>query len=109
MKKLFGTDGIRGVAGEFPLDDRAVGIIGASLASHYRERLGREARFLTGRDTRESGLRIETAFHAGAHESNAVCESAGVVTTPGVAYLTRAFDFDAGIVVSASHNPYCDN
>jgi phosphoglucosamine mutase len=109
MKKLFGTDGIRGLAGEFPLDERTVGIIGASLAREFREKLGRQPRFVSGRDTRESGLLIESAFHAGARGEGALCESAGVITTPGVAYLARAFEFDAGIVVSASHNPYHDN
>lgn len=109
MQKLFGTDGIRGVAGEFPLDEKTVRVIGASVARQFRERLGRDARFISGRDTRESGGWIEAAFHAGAASENAVCESAEVITTPGVAYLTSAFDFDAGVVISASHNPYYDN
>ncbi|CAN5371293.1 phosphoglucosamine mutase [soil metagenome] len=109
MKQLFGTDGVRGPAGEFPLDERTVRIIGASLARQFRAHLGREPRFISGRDTRESGGRIEAAFHVGASAKNAECESAGVITTPGVAYLTRAFNFDAGIVVSASHNPFYDN
>src|SRR5476651_1014085 len=101
MKKLFGTDGIRGLAGEFPLDEKTVHIIGASLARQFRERVGRDPRFVTGRDTRESGRSSENAVHLGSHSANAVCESAGVITTPGVAYLTRAFDFDVGIVISA--------
>lgn len=109
MKKLFGTDGIRAKAGEFPLDEKTVNVIGASLARQFREKLGREPRFVTGRDTRASGDWIEKAFHAGAHSENAICESAGVITTPGVAYITNAFEFDAGIVISASHNPFEDN
>ena len=109
MKQLFGTDGIRGLAGEFPLDEKTVRIIGASLVRQFRAKLGRDPRFVSGRDTRKSGGWIETAFHAGAAAENAVCESAGVITTPGVAYLTREFDFDAGVVISASHNPYQDN
>lgn len=109
MKELFGTDGIRGVAGEFPLDEPTVKVIGASLARQLREELGRAPRFITGRDTRESGASIEADFHAGAASEGAVCESAAVITTPGVAYLTRAFGFDAGVVISASHNPYEDN
>ena len=109
MKQLFGTDGIRGPAGEFPLDANTVRIIGASLARQFREKLGSDPRFISGRDTRESGRWIEEAFHAGAASENAVCKSAGVITTPGVAYLTKAFEYDAGIVVSASHNPYEDN
>ena len=107
MDKLFGTDGIRGNAGSFPLDEITVKIIGRSLAMRMRERLGRRPRILTGRDTRESGVWIERAFHSGASEAE--CESAGVFTTPGIAYVTRAFDFDAGVVISASHNPYRDN
>lgn len=109
MDELFGTDGIRGHAGEFPLDANTVRTVGASLARQFGEKLGREPKFVTGRDTRESGEWIENAFHAGALEENATCESAGVITTPGVAHLTGVFDFDAGIVISASHNPYQDN
>jgi phosphoglucosamine mutase len=109
MKQLFGTDGIRGLAGEFPLDEKTVRKIGASLARQLREKLGRDPSFVSGRDTRESGESIEAAFHAGAAGEKAVCESAGVITTPGIAYLTSAGDFDAGVVVSASHNPYQDN
>lgn len=109
MKELFGTDGIRGVAGEFPLDPEHVKVIGASLARQLREELGRDPKILTGRDTRESGEWIEAAFHAGAASEGADCESAAVITTPGVAYLTKAFEFDAGVVISASHNPYQDN
>ncbi|HQZ96535.1 MAG TPA: phosphoglucosamine mutase [Pyrinomonadaceae bacterium] len=109
MKQLFGTDGIRGLAGEFPLDEKTVQIIGAALARQFREKLGRDPKFISGRDTRESGHWIETAFRAGAAAENADCKSAGVITTPGVAYLTKAFDFDAGIVISASHNPFQDN
>ncbi len=109
MKKLFGTDGIRGLAGMFPLDAATVRVIGRSLADQYGETLGRQPRFVTGRDTRESGSWIEAAFHAGATSGGAVCESAGVISTPGVAFVTRAFEFDAGVVISASHNPYEDN
>jgi phosphoglucosamine mutase len=109
MKKLFGTDGIRSEAGVFPLDESTVRTIGGSLARQYRKQLGRDPRFVTGRDTRESGVWIESAFHAGASAEGGLCESAGVITTPGVAFVTRNFEFDAGIVISASHNPYQDN
>jgi phosphoglucosamine mutase len=109
MKKLFGTDGMRGEAGVFPLDEKTIETVGRSLARQFREKLGRTPRFITGRDTRESGAWIEKAFHAGAVAEAAHCESAEVITTPGVAFLTKEFDFDAGIVVSASHNPYHDN
>src|SRR2546430_401563 len=109
MKQLFGTDGIRGPAGDFPLDEKTVQTIGASLARQFHEKLGRKPRFITGRDTRESGAWIESAIHAGAASENARCESTAVMTTPGIAHLTSAFDFDAGVVISASHNPYQDN
>jgi phosphoglucosamine mutase len=109
MKKLFGTDGMRGEAGVFPLDEKTIELTGWSLARQFNERLKREPRFITGRDTRESGSWIEKAFHAGAKAAGAHCESAQVITTPGVAFLTKKFDFDAGIVISASHNPFQDN
>lgn len=109
MEQLFGTDGIRGPAGKFPIDKKTVRIIGASLSRQFRNRLGRDPRFVIGRDTRESGVWIEDAFRNGAASENADCKSAGVITTPGVAYLTKTFDYDAGIVISASHNPYEDN
>jgi phosphoglucosamine mutase len=109
MKKLFGTDGMRAEAGKFPLDAQTIFTAGKSLARQFRGKLGREARFVTGRDTRESGEWIEKAFHAGARAENAHCESAEVITTPGVAFLTGEFDFDAGVVISASHNPFHDN
>ncbi len=109
MKHLFGTDGIRGPAGNFPLDEKTVRLIGSSLSRQFRAKLGREPRFLSGRDTRESGQWLEAAFSAGAVAGGAICKSAGVITTPGVAYLTKAFDYDAGIVISASHNPFEDN
>ncbi|HEX9959734.1 MAG TPA: phosphoglucosamine mutase [Pyrinomonadaceae bacterium] len=109
MEKLFGTDGIRGAAGEFPLDAKTIETAGRSLARQFAEKLGRQPRFVTGRDTRESGEWIESAFHAGAAAEGAHCESAEIITTPGVAFVTKAFDFDAGIVVSASHNPFHDN
>lgn len=109
MKKLFGTDGMRGEAGKFPLDERTVKIVGFSLARQFKEKNGRVAKFVTGRDTRESGEWIERAFHAGAVSGGAGCYSAGVITTPGVAFLTQHEIFDAGIVVSASHNPFQDN
>ncbi len=109
MKKLFGTDGIRGKADVFPLDKITIRKIGKSITKHFEKTNGELPRFITGRDTRESGTWIEEAFHTGAVEAGAMCESAGIITTPGVAYLTKKENFDAGIVVSASHNPYEDN
>ncbi len=108
--KLFGTDGIRAKAGEFPLDSDTVRAIGASLARHLAERNGGQPpRIVVGRDTRESGSQIERDLGAGAAAAGATIESAGVITTPGVAFLARSLAADAGVVISASHNPYHDN
>jgi phosphoglucosamine mutase len=106
---LFGTDGIRGLAGLFPLDDRTVAIIGRSLVLNLASEIGRAPRIVIGRDTRESGPQIELALARGAISGGASVQSAGVITTPGVAYITRTTPFDAGIVISASHNPFQDN
>jgi phosphoglucosamine mutase len=109
-KKLFGTDGIRGEADKFPLDSPTVRAIGSSLARHLAERIGGGVpRIIIGRDTRESGPRIERELIAGALASGAKVESAGIITTPGVAFLARVLPADAGVVISASHNPYQDN
>jgi phosphoglucosamine mutase len=111
MKRLFGTDGIRGLAGRFPLDAGGVRLTGVSLARHLVARAvnGRAPRIVVGRDTRESGGWIEAALTAGASAAGAQVESAGVIPTPGVAYLARILPADAGVVISASHNPYEDN
>jgi phosphoglucosamine mutase len=113
MPKLFGTDGMRGEAGQFPLDAVTVRVAGRSLARHLANRLEEvetdAPRIVTGRDTRESGAWIERAFIAGALEAGAKVESAGVITTPGVAYLAHSLPAHAGVVISASHNPYEDN
>jgi phosphoglucosamine mutase len=104
-RRLFGTDGVRGEAGRFPLDAATMETIGASLAV----RLGAAPLIVVGRDTRESGEWLERALIAGALSQGARCESAGVITTPGVAFLTRSLGAQAGVVISASHNPYQDN
>ena len=109
IARLFGTDGIRGEAGKFPLDSRSVRVIGVSLANYLAEKTGRKARIVTGRDTRESGAWIERDLIAGARSSGAAVESAGIITTPGIAFLARSLPADAGVVISASHNPYQDN
>lgn len=109
MKKLFGTDGIRGEAGQFPLDPATVRVIGGSLARRLKERNGTAPHLVIGRDTRESGPWIEAELTAGASELGANIQSAGIITTPGVAFLTRTLPADAGVVISASHNPFHDN
>ena len=108
MKALFGTDGIRGEAGRFPLDAATVNTIGFSLGSHLAETMA-EPVIVIGRDTRESGEWLEQALTEGATRAGARCLSAGVITTPGVAFLTRKLQAGAGVVISASHNPYQDN
>jgi len=107
-RKLFGTDGIRGVAGEFPLDGSTVFAIGRALG-HHLSRTNRRPRVVIGQDTRESSGWIADAVAAGLASWTAEISSAGVITTPGVAYLTRELGFHAGMVISASHNPWTDN
>jgi phosphoglucosamine mutase len=109
MKRLFGTDGIRGEAGKFPLDAQTVQAIGQSLARRLAEQKSGPPSIVIGRDTRESGVWIERELVTGASQFNAEIQSAGIITTPGVAYLARALSADAGVVISASHNPYHDN
>ena len=109
MKALFGTDGIRGEAGQFPLDPATVNTIGFSLASHLASNSATAPQIIIGRDTRESGESIQQALASGASRAGANCLSAGVITTPGVAFLTRKHQAAAGVVISASHNPYQDN
>lgn len=106
--KLFGTDGIRGEAGTFPLDPVTIERIGAALV-RVLPQTGGSPRLLVGRDTRESGVWIEESLARGVASEGAHLSSAGVLPTPAVAFLTRELPFDAGLVISASHNPFQDN
>jgi phosphoglucosamine mutase len=110
MARLFGTDGVRGTAGKYPLDADTVARLGAALvrALPPGERRGDRPRLVVGRDTRESGEVLERALARGIRSEGATLVSAGVLPTPAIAYVTRAH-FDAGLVISASHNPYQDN
>src|SRR6476469_945598 len=108
MSHLFGTDGVRGRAGEYPLDPPTVARIGAALVRAMRT-AETPLRLIVGRDTRESGEWIEQELARGAGSVGATVTSAGVVPTPAIAYVTREMAFDAGIVMSASHNPFQDN
>ena len=108
MRKLFGTDGIRAVAGVAPLDPTTVYAIGIALG-HSLKATFAEPRVVLGMDTRESGNWIAAAVAAGLEHSGAEVISAGVITTPAIAYLTRKHGFAAGVVISASHNPWQDN
>jgi phosphoglucosamine mutase len=107
-KQLFGTDGIRGLAGEYPLDPATVHAFGMALGAD----LGRVASgvgVVIGMDTRESGSWIAAQVAGGLLRRGVHVSFAGVITTPGIAYLTRSNDFTAGVMISASHNPYRDN
>ena len=108
-KRLFGTDGVRGEAGRFPLDQNTLRIVGASLAAHLKTDSRTQPVIVIGRDTRESGPWLEQALIEGAVRAGAQVRSAGVITTPGVAFLARSLPANAGVVISASHNPYQDN
>jgi phosphoglucosamine mutase len=107
-KQLFGTDGIRGVAGEYPLDPATVHAFGVALGTDLR-RASPDAAVLIGMDTRESSPWIAAQVAASLAQQDVPAVSAGVITTPGVAYLTRSSSFTAGVMISASHNPYRDN
>ena len=108
IRQLFGTDGIRGVAGEYPLDKPTTFAVGAALA-HWVNAKHRNAEVVIGMDTRESGPWI-AEYVAGGLERNGVrARLAGLITTPGLAYVTRTGPFAAGVMISASHNPYQDN
>jgi phosphoglucosamine mutase len=107
-KELFGTDGIRGVPGTAPLDDATLYATGRALGADLK-RAHAAPHVLIGMDTRESGPHIAALLAAGLSTAGATVAFAGVITTPGVACLVRQNDFQAGVVISASHNPYHDN
>jgi phosphoglucosamine mutase len=107
-KQLFGTDGIRGVAGEYPLDPATVYAFGEALGEDAMAAQG-SPEILIGADTRESGPWIAGLVAGGLESRGARVRYAGVITTPGVAYLTRTGPFLAGVMISASHNPFRDN
>jgi phosphoglucosamine mutase len=107
-RQLFGTDGIRGVAGEFPLTLESAYLIGRALG-HDLIRSNPNASVVIGQDTRESSAWIADRVTLGLFSSGCEVHSAGVITTPGVAYLARSRGYAAGVVISASHNPWTDN
>ncbi|MGA8765259.1 MAG: phosphoglucosamine mutase [Candidatus Sulfotelmatobacter sp.] len=107
-RQLFGTDGIRGVAGEFPLTTQSTYLIGRALG-HDLVRIATGARAVIGQDTRESSEWIADRVAAGLASVGVEVHSAGVITTPGVAFLARSREFAAGVVISASHNTWTDN
>ncbi len=107
-RQLFGTDGIRGVAGQYPLDPKTVHALGRALGEWARHH-GQHPAVVIGMDTRESGPELASQVAGGLLEAGVETRFAGLITTPGVAYLTRTQDFVGGVMISASHNPYQDN
>src|SRR6476660_7902038 len=108
QRQLFGTDGIRGVAGEFPLTKQSTYLIGRALG-HDLVRTAAKAKAVIGQDTRESSRWIADRVAEGLAAVGVDVHIAGVITTPGVAYLARSRGMTAGVVISASHNPWTDN
>src|SRR5882757_7528519 len=107
-KQFFGTDGIRGVPGAPPLDDATLHAVGRAVGAFLHKKHA-TPHALIAMDTRESGPHIAAILAAGLQQSEVAVTFAGVLTTPGVACLVRQNDFDAGVVISASHNPFQDN
>ena len=108
MNKLFGTDGIRGIANEYPMTTEVASNVGRAIA-HLSKKEGHTPRILIGRDTRLSGDMFESAIISGICSMGVNAISVGVIPTPGIAFLTHDMRADAGIVISASHNPSQDN
>ncbi|MEQ1574637.1 MAG: phosphoglucosamine mutase [Vicinamibacterales bacterium] len=108
MSRLFGTDGVRGKAGQPPLDAQTIRRLGAALARTFRHGEA-PVRVLAGRDTRESGGWIERELAFGMRSQDATLTSAGIMPTPAIAFLTPRMGYTAGVVISASHNPFDDN
>ncbi len=108
-RKLFGTDGVRGIANEEPITSETALKLGRALAYVFRGSSGRHRRILIGKDTRLSGYMLETAIASGICSMGVDVWLVGPVPTPGIAFLTRSMRADAGVVISASHNPFQDN
>jgi phosphoglucosamine mutase len=107
-RALFGTDGIRGVAGQYPLDNRTARVVGAALGKWVRQS-HQQPSVVIGMDTRESGPWLAAEVAGGLAQQKVNVDFAGVTTTPGIAYLAKTGPFAAGVMISASHNPYQDN
>lgn len=109
MTKIeFGTDGVRGKAGTWPIDRAGAAQIGHGIGA-YVCRQAAQPEVLIGRDTRQSGEELAAALAAGLSIHDIRVVDVGVITTAGVAYLTRHLGMDAGVVISASHNPWTEN
>lgn len=108
-RKLFGTDGVRGLANHFPIEPETALALGRALAHIFKGKGGKHFRFVIGKDTRLSGYMIENALSAGICSRGGEAIFLGPLPTPGIAFITQAMRADAGVVISASHNPYYDN
>ncbi|MEY2414148.1 MAG: phosphoglucosamine mutase, partial [Acidobacteriaceae bacterium] len=111
LRQLFGTDGIRGIAGEFPLNLESTYLIGRAIGHDLAKSCAENSKpsVVIGQDTRESSGWIADQVSSGLASTGIEVHSAGIITTPGVAYLARSRKHAAGIVISASHNPWTDN
>jgi phosphoglucosamine mutase len=107
-RKLFGTDGIRGVANQYPMTAEVALALGRSVAEHFRQR-GQRCRVVIGKDTRLSGYMLESALEAGIVSAGADVMLVGPLPTPAIAFITASMRADAGVVISASHNAFQDN
>src|SRR5579863_6595530 len=107
--RLFGTDGVRGVANAEPITSETALKLGRALAHVFKARPARHHRILIGKDTRLSGYMLETAMASGICSMGADVWLVGPLPTPGIAFLARSMRADAGVVISASHNPFEDN
>ena len=108
MRKLFGTDGVRGVANIDPMTPEMALRLGRAIAYHFRHKT-RRGRIVIGKDTRLSGYLFETALASGICSMGADVMLCGPLPTPGIAFITSSMRADAGVVISASHNPFQDN
>src|SRR5512136_2357154 len=108
MGKLFGTDGIRGEANRYPMDARIAFSVGQAIA-YLLKKPNHRTRIIIGKDTRISGYMLESALESGITSMGGISYLVGVLPTPGIAFVTQSMRADAGIVISASHNPYQDN
>jgi phosphoglucosamine mutase len=108
QRRLFGTDGIRGVANQYPMTAEMALALGRSVAEHFRQR-DKRCRVVIGKDTRLSGYMFESALEAGIVSAGADVMLVGPLPTPAIAFITASMRADAGVVISASHNPFQDN
>src|SRR3954469_15383971 len=108
-RKLFGTDGIRGVANRYPMTAEVALSLGRAVAERFRQATGRTSRIVIGKDTRLSGYMLESALEAGIVSAGSDVMLVGPMPTPGIAFITASMRAEAGVVISASHNPFQDN